>query len=264
MIRFLVMIIIAFIGLTNTPVQAKQLVNHPRLRMVIHGGSELTPNVDSRVHIVPSTNLASGLTPYLYLGAAWKPLQWLDIESDMAWDFHNAEPVLAFRPSVKFGDFWSWSDVEIQIPSMSGYWFLQAQYTLSDFIELGIEGKDGAKSVMPTHGHMASGQTCCSTLTNMSLWTSHSRSGTQLLSKTEDGPWTRSYAFISSFDRRLSVQNRPCRWTRYPPALHSASNYLEIEYTHFVSHPESCYTGSLCKQSWLSLLRSPVSLPLAL
>jgi len=139
------MIIIAFIGLTNTPVQAKQLVNHPRLRMVIHGGSELTPNVDSRVHIVPSTNLASGLTPYLYLGAAWKPLQWLDIESDMAWDFHNAEPVLAFRPSVKFGDFWSWSDVEIQIPSMSGYWFLQAQYTLSDFIELGIEGEGWGK-----------------------------------------------------------------------------------------------------------------------
>jgi len=141
MTRFVTAFLLVIFGLSSLQANAKPTVDHPRLRLLIHGGSELAPNLDARVHIVPSTNLASGLTPYLYLGAAWKPLQWIDIESDMAWDFHNAEAVLAFRPSVKFGDFWGWSDVEIQIPSMSGYWFLQAQYTLSDFIELGIEGE---------------------------------------------------------------------------------------------------------------------------
>jgi len=145
MIRLFVILFVTVMSMISAEANAKPTVDHPRLRLLIHGGSEIAPNFDGRVHIVPSTNLATGLTPYLYIGAGWKPLQWLDIESDVAWDFHNTETVLAFRPSVKFGDFWSWADLEFQIPSGSAYWYVQAQYRISDFIELGVEGEGWGK-----------------------------------------------------------------------------------------------------------------------
>ncbi|PIR03438.1 MAG: hypothetical protein COV60_00305 [Candidatus Magasanikbacteria bacterium CG11_big_fil_rev_8_21_14_0_20_43_7] len=106
--------------------------------------------VDVRAHFIPGGNLMNGLSPYLYLGAAWKPAKWLDLELDLGVDFTNAEPLISLKPSIKVDDFWAWAELDVQFPSYSGYWFVQLQYKLHDVVHIGVEGEGWGNWAKPT------------------------------------------------------------------------------------------------------------------
>jgi hypothetical protein len=148
--KHLVVLLAIFLG-TSTRAMA-QNVAPPRLRPLIHAGYELTEKtLELRGHFIVAGNLlAPELSPHLYVGMGWKPAEWLDIELDIGMDFRNAEPKISLKPSVSYEKFWAWAQLDVQFPSYGGYWFLQLQYKIVDWIHVGVEGEGWGNWRTPT------------------------------------------------------------------------------------------------------------------
>jgi hypothetical protein len=115
---------------------------HPsRARLLLHSEYQVNDEARVRVNFIPAGNLLTEIAPLAYLGLGWQATEWLDIEGTIGWCFRGSEPIFSLRLSTNADDFYSWGDIELQLPSENAYWFLMVEYKLLDWIHLGIEGE---------------------------------------------------------------------------------------------------------------------------
>ncbi|MFH1252713.1 MAG: hypothetical protein V1664_00045 [Candidatus Uhrbacteria bacterium] len=116
---------------------------HPsRVRLLIHGGVDIGEKSQLQLDFIPAGNLLGEVAPLTHLGVNIEPVKGLGVKPVIGWAFGNDEPILAIQLSPVFADrIYGWGDVELQLPSQSGYWFAQADYELTDHIHAGVEGE---------------------------------------------------------------------------------------------------------------------------
>ncbi|MFA6027368.1 MAG: hypothetical protein WC752_00365 [Patescibacteria group bacterium] len=112
-----------------------------RVRLLIHGSLEVKENVELRAHFIPAGNLLGEVAPILYLGVNFKPVEWLGFEPVVGWTFVTDEPIVSLRASPDFGLIYGWADIELNLPGLGGYWFVQADVRLLKWLHMGLEGE---------------------------------------------------------------------------------------------------------------------------
>ena len=138
---FALTILAAAILLSSANVRADDNFHPSRARLLVHSEYDVNDETHLRVNFIPAGNLLAGIAPLAYLGLGWQATSWLDIEGTLGWCFKANEPIVSTRLTFKIDDFYSWIDLEIQLPGESGYWFAQAEYKLLDWIHVGVEGE---------------------------------------------------------------------------------------------------------------------------
>ncbi|HUT22396.1 MAG TPA: hypothetical protein VMX18_03255 [Candidatus Bipolaricaulota bacterium] len=115
-----------------------------RVRLLLHGGKQLTESLKIKGTFIPSGNLVGGLSPLMYLGLNINlPKGWA-IAPTAGYSFAADEnsPIIAVQISFENDLVMSWSDVEYSmLPHHCLYWFSQLEGKATDWLMLGIEGE---------------------------------------------------------------------------------------------------------------------------
>lgn len=114
---------------------------HPsRVRSFVHGTKGFNGFLDLKADFIPSGNLLSTpLSPIGYLIADIKTFRWLTLQPAVGYLFNGDEAILSPRFGFNAHDFYIWALIEIRPQSMGSYWFAQAEYKLTGWLELGLE-----------------------------------------------------------------------------------------------------------------------------
>jgi hypothetical protein len=115
---------------------------HPsRTRLLFHSKQELKEGGALLLHFLPSGNLSAGVLPRAYFSYQHKlGAEWFKLEPTLGYYFPDEEPIFSVRFAPEVGRFWSWTDLEYQRPSGSGYWFSQVEMKARDWFHTGFEG----------------------------------------------------------------------------------------------------------------------------
>lgn len=113
-----------------------------RVRLVVHGGHEISDRLRLELRFVPAENLVAGrLAPLLYFGPVYKITDSFTLEGGVGWASSSDEPLLSVAPSLKIGPVWSWLSVDLELPSNQGYWFWQIEFDILPWLAVGGEGE---------------------------------------------------------------------------------------------------------------------------
>lgn len=129
---------VVFFFATNSASAEKKF--HPSVvKMLAHGGVDLGKVIRLDAMFVPSGNLVNGFYPSLYLGATLRATKWLDITANAGWLFTPDEPIVSLMLSPYVGKFWAFAELDVYTTSKSGYYFVEAEYKLTDWLHIGAE-----------------------------------------------------------------------------------------------------------------------------
>lgn len=112
-----------------------------RVRLLAHGHLDVGQNnrVALNCHFIPAGNLMGDLAPLAYFGAEFSAAPWLKIEPVIGWTFGGDQPIASVRFAPSIGRTWAWTDFEFQPIGHDSYWFVQADYKVSDHLHFGLE-----------------------------------------------------------------------------------------------------------------------------
>lgn len=140
MVRFIVVLVAVTFIFTSTA-RAEDAFHPSRVRLLVHGGLDLSKDTRLEFLFVPAGNLIGELAPRTYLGAKLKVTDWLGVETYAGYASKPDEPLISFTLNPHFGRLWAWTKTDVQMPSRSGYWFAQLDYQLLDWLHAGVEGE---------------------------------------------------------------------------------------------------------------------------
>ncbi|MBI2436486.1 MAG: hypothetical protein HYV41_01945 [Candidatus Magasanikbacteria bacterium] len=113
--RVAILFVVLTIFLQTPSTNALEL--HPnRVRLLIHAQYDVNEQLDVRTTFIPAGNLLGELAPIIYTGVAYQLMKWFELEMDFGWVFQPNEPLISIKPSFNFGNFWAWSELEVQFP----------------------------------------------------------------------------------------------------------------------------------------------------
>jgi hypothetical protein len=138
MIRFLLTLIACMLFFSSTA-QAEHAWHPSRIRVIAHGGHEISKHMRLEYRFIPSGNLIGELAPISYLGIKAEALRWLEIELEAGWAFKHNEPLISLTLNPHLNKLWGWIETDIQPQSQHGYWFLQTDYQVASWAHAGIE-----------------------------------------------------------------------------------------------------------------------------
>ncbi|HLD31794.1 MAG TPA: hypothetical protein VJB37_02770, partial [Patescibacteria group bacterium] len=110
----------------TTDALAEETFHPSRMRFLVHGGYQLTEDLNLRIHFIPAGNLIGPVAPIIHPGLGIKLASWLEMEAVAGWCFATDNPLFSLRVTPTLGDFYAWLDGEYQYPSQNFYWFVQA------------------------------------------------------------------------------------------------------------------------------------------
>lgn len=115
---------------------------HPsRVRLLLHGSLNFAETLQLRAHFIPAPNLRGDITPLLYLGLGWQVWEHLNLEPVVGYATGSENPIFSLRLSPKIWRLRGWADIEIQVPSLNGYWFANLDFKIYNWLLVGIEGE---------------------------------------------------------------------------------------------------------------------------
>ncbi len=146
--RILCLIVVLFIVMTIVVPTVLAKDHHPsRIKLLVHAKHEIQDNLFVRNHFILGPDLSNGTSPFLYFGLGWQPNTWFDIEPVLGWNFKGDELIYSLRIAPtnnhdnKKKKWYSWTDIEVGMPSRNGYWFSQIQYRINEWLDIGLEGE---------------------------------------------------------------------------------------------------------------------------
>lgn len=134
-------VFMAAMALGVSTAQAGDTFHLSRVRMLVHGGHDLTEDARLELRFVPGGNLAVGVAPVSFLGVKFRAASWLGIEAYAGWAFKPDRPIVSLTLNPHSGALWAWTEVDWHLPSHDGYWFVQADYQIADWFHAGVEGE---------------------------------------------------------------------------------------------------------------------------
>lgn len=137
---FTIILLINAIIFTTSSVNAGEKTFHPsRTRLLLFGKQKVADQLELRADFVPAGNLLGELSPLAYLGPGYTPAEWIDLAAAVGWAFKPDEPIASIRVAPTFGRFWVWSEIDLNLPSDDGYYFVQAEFKVADAVHFGAE-----------------------------------------------------------------------------------------------------------------------------
>ncbi len=135
------MILAAMMLLLTSPAHADDLFHPSRARLIAHGGHDLGEKTRLEYRFAPSGNLLGELAPAAFFGAKFKATEWLGIETYLGVAFKPNEPIMSLSLNPHFDNVYGWTQIDLRVPSKTGYWFTQAEYKILDWFHVGVEGE---------------------------------------------------------------------------------------------------------------------------
>ncbi len=137
-IGLLVFIVILLSVLTYSSVAKADTFSPSRVKLLVHGTHEFSPEMNIAAHLI-IPNLRTGTAPNVYLEFNWTPTPYITVTPCLGWHFGKDEVITSVRLAPKYQNFWSWVDLEFNPKTKSGYWFVQAEYKVLSWMNVGAE-----------------------------------------------------------------------------------------------------------------------------
>ena len=132
---------IAFTLFVCTTAEAQEAFHPSRMRLLVHGGYDLSETTRLEFRFIPAGNLLGELAPITLLGAKFKVAGWLLVEPYVGWKTASNEPLVSLTFNPSFDKLWAWTEVDVVFPSWGGYWFVQVEYKFAEWFHAGLEGE---------------------------------------------------------------------------------------------------------------------------